>query len=85
MEAWLISSIYSMTLVVKHITGEQLDRTTNALSRYHTGGKFHTRAEQLLAGSSIHIIPLQPDSFGMDSAQRRLAQQPAGKEWMFST
>ena len=62
-EAWLISAIHGMTLVVKHIVGEQLTATTDALSRYHTGGKFQARVEQLAAGSNITIIPLHPDSF----------------------
>jgi hypothetical protein len=56
-EAWLTAALHDITLEVRHIPGEQLSDTADALSRQHLGGQFRDKVEHLRS-TGIQMVAL---------------------------
>jgi hypothetical protein len=66
-EAWLTAALHDITLEVRHIPGEELLETADALSRQHLGGQFRERVEHLKStGIQMVALTKQCLSFSTD-------------------
>jgi hypothetical protein len=56
-ELWLVTALHDIDLAVKHIRGDRLAATADALSRHHLGPLYRCRVEELVKIHHVHIVP----------------------------
>ena len=63
---WMLLSLYQITLISEHVSGESLILSADALSRYHLGGEFKERADYLIVSNNLTVVPISPDMLSLD-------------------
>ncbi len=64
-EVWLQAANHDIDLVVKHVAGESLLPTADALSRFHLGGIFRDRVHDLIDKHSVTMISVPTHLFSL--------------------
>jgi len=62
-EVWLTAAVNNIAVSIRHVPGDSLFDTADALSRWHTGDSYKIRVDSLIANSDVCIISVPERNF----------------------